>query len=140
MKSLKATHCGVIELYRLVDGRDGVLSVAEVSKNIPFDIKRVYYIYDLKHKSALRGKHAHRHNQQVIFCINGSFTLTVDDGRMQDEIVLDKPNIGVFMDIGLWHTMKDFSDDCILLVLASDLYDESDYIRSYEEFKQYVTR
>lgn len=140
MKSLKATHCGIIELCRLVDGRDGILSVAEVSKNIPFDIKRVYYIYDLKHKSALRGKHAHKHNQQVIFCINGSFTLTVDDGQTQDEIILDKPNIGVFMDIELWHTMKDFSDDCILLVLASDLYDESDYIRSYEEFKQYVTR
>jgi dTDP-4-dehydrorhamnose 3,5-epimerase-like enzyme len=138
MKLLETSNCGIIELCRLEDGRDGVLSVAEVGKQIPFDIKRVYYIYDLKHKSAIRGKHAHKQNKQVIFCINGRFTLTVDDGFRQEEIVLEQPNIGVFMDTKLWHVMKDFSDNCILLVFASELYDEADYIRDYESFKKYI--
>ncbi len=138
MKLLEVNNCGIIELCRLVDGRDGVLSVAEISKQIPFEIKRVYYIYNLKDQSALRGKHAHKHNQQVIFCINGSFTLTIDDGIHQQEIILNQPNVGIFMDVKLWHTMKNFSDNCILLVLASDLFDENDYIRNYSEFQKYI--
>lgn len=138
MKSLKVSNCGIIELCQIKDGHDGVLSVAEVGKQIPFDIKRVYYIYGLEHESAIRGKHAHKQNKQVIFCINGSFTLTLDDGYQQEEIRMDKPNVGVFMDVKLWHTMKDFSDNCILLVFASDLYDENDYLRNYDDFKKYI--
>jgi len=138
MKSLQVNQCKIIELCKIIDGRDGVLSVAEAQRQIPFDIKRVYYIYDLKYASALRGQHAHKQNKQVIFCINGSFTLTLDDGSHQQEIVLNQPNIGVFMDVKLWHTMKDFSEKCILLVFASELYDENDYIRDYNEFKKYI--
>lgn len=135
---MKVNNCSIIELSKIQDGRDGCIAVAECQKQIPFDIKRVYYIYDLHDKVALRGKHAHKHNQQVIFCINGAFTLTLDDGCRQEEIVLDSPGKGVYMGVGIWHTMKAFSDNCILLVLASDLYDEQDYIRNYEDFKAYV--
>lgn len=138
MRSLKVNNCAMVELGALKDGRDGMLSVAECGKQIPFDIKRVYYIYDLNDKEALRGMHAHKHNQQVIFCINGAFTLTLDDGSRQQEIRLDCPHEGVYMDTGVWHAMKDFSENCILLVLASDLYDASDYIRDYEEFKRFI--
>ena len=138
MKSLQVNQCEIVELCKIVDGRDGVLSVAEVQRQIPFAIQRIYYIYDLKYKLALRGQHAHKQNKQVIFCLNGSFTLTVDDGSHQQEIILNQPNIGVFMDVKLWHTMKNFSKNCILLVLASELYDENDYIRNYDEFKKYI--
>jgi dTDP-4-dehydrorhamnose 3,5-epimerase-like enzyme len=135
MKSLKVTNCTFVELCHLKDGRDGVLSVAESGKQIPFDVKRVYYIYDLQDKSAIRGKHAHKHNQQVIFCINGSFTLELDDGVHRQKVKLDSPHIGIYMDVNVWHTMDGFSENCILLVLASDWYDEHDYIRDYDEFK-----
>lgn len=138
MQSLKVNRCRIIKLTSFKDGRDGVLSIAENGKEVPFSVQRVYYIYGLNDGSAIRGKHAHKHNQQVIFCINGSFTLEVDDGTSQQEIVLDSPDKGVYMDTGLWHTMKDFSENCILLILASDLYDEGDYIRDYEEFKKYI--
>lgn len=134
------SNCGLVNLPRIEDGKDGVLSVAECSKQIPFDIKRVYYIYDLHDKSAVRGKHAHKHNEQIIFCINGSFTLMLDDGTHTEEVVLDKPNVGVYMGVKLWHTMSAFSSNCILLVFASDLYDESDYIRKYDEFKEYIAQ
>lgn len=137
---MNVNNCSTIELRKIQDGRDGCISVAEGRKQIPFDINRVYYIYDLHDKVALRGKHAHKHNEQVIFCVNGRFTLTLDDGRRQEEIVLDSPEKGIYMGVGVWHTMKDFSDNCILLVFASDPYDEQDYIRNYEDFKDYVGR
>ncbi len=139
MKTIgELNNCGLIELPRIEDGHDGVLSVAECTKQVPFDIKRVYYIYDLCDQGALRGQHAHKKNRQIIFCINGSFTLVLDDGFCRQDIVLDAPNMGIYMDTMLWHTMKDFSDHCILLVFASELYDESDYIRSYDEFKTFI--
>jgi hypothetical protein len=138
MKSLSVTNCAFVELCHLKDGRDGVLSVAECGKQIPFDVKRVYYIYDLKDQSAIRGKHAHKQNRQVIFCINGSFTLELDDGVHRQKVTLDSPHIGIYMDVRVWHTMDCFSENCILLVLASDLFDENDYIRDYEAFKKYI--
>lgn len=139
MQSLQVNNCKIIELCKIQDNKDGTLSVAEYHKQIPFEVKRVYYIYDLHDREAIRGKHAHKHNQQVIFCINGSFILEVDDGVHQQEIVLNQPHMGVYMDVRLWHTMKNFSDNCILLVLASDPYEESDYIRDYKKFKEYIS-
>lgn len=134
MDKLKVKNCKMIELPVMVDGKDGYLSVVENLRKIPFEIKRVYYIYNLNDKSATRGKHAHRKLQQAIFCINGSFYLGLDDGINKQDIILDEPNIGVYMDAKLWHTMSRFSENCILLVLASDFYDESDYIRDYSQY------
>ena len=129
-----------IELPKIVDGIDGTISVAENSVHIPFAIKRVYYIYDLNNPNAVRGKHAHKELEQVLFCINGSCEIGLDDGTNRQSIILDKPNIGIYLGTELWHTMLRFSDNCILLVLASDLYNENDYIRDYDDFKRYIHR
>ena len=134
MDELKVKNCEMIELPVMRDKRDGCLSVAENLRNIPFDIKRVYYIYNLDDRNAIRGVHAHRKLEQVLFCINGSCQMELDDGANRQNIVLDKPNVGVYIGIELWHIMKSFSKHCILLVLASDFFDESDYIRDYSQF------
>ena len=135
---MKLRNCYLIQLPVITDGIDGRLSVAESHRDIPFDIKRVYYIYDLENLDAIRGKHAHRKLEQVIFCINGSFVLTLDDGKNREEILISQRNTGVYLGTGLWHTMSRFSKDCVLLVMASDHYLEADYIRDYDEFIKFV--
>lgn len=131
-------NCKFIKLPIIEDGIDGILTIAENLKSIPFNMKRIYYINNLGNEYAIRGKHAHKKLEQIILCINGYFLLTLDDGKRQQEIILDEPNIGVYLGIKLWHTMTKFSKDCVLLVLSSDYYDESDYIRDYNEFLRYV--
>jgi len=131
---IKVKNSGIITLKRIVDDRDGALCIMNGGKEIPFDIKRVYYISNLENMSSIRGKHAHRKLQQVIFCISGCFTLGLDDSINKQDIVMMRDNIGVFLGPMLWHTMHDFSSGCVLLVTASDYYDESDYIRDYDEF------
>jgi len=137
-EKIKVKNSGYIDLPKIVDQRDGCLNIMEVGKSIPFDIKRVYYINHLEHCVSVRGKHAHKELEQVIFCINGSFTLGLDDGSTKQEIHMWKDNVGVILGKGLWHTMSNFSSGCILLVVASDLYNEDDYIRNYYEFLKYV--
>ena len=131
-------NCEIIHLRRIEDGNDGTISVAEEHRDIPFKTKRVYYIYDLNNASALRGKHAHKELEQVIFCMHGSYTIGLDDGTNQMDIRVEDPSMGVYLGPELWHTMYDFSDDCVLMVMASDYYNESDYIRNYDEFKTYL--
>jgi hypothetical protein len=131
-------NSGLITLPQINDGRDGVLNIMEVGNQISFEIKRVYYINHLENCVSVRGKHAHKELEQVIFCVNGSFILTLDDGEMQQDILMNKSNEGVVLGIDLWHTMHDFSSGCVMLVVASDLYNEVDYIRDYEEFKKYL--
>lgn len=127
-----------IELPKIVDGIDGTISVAENFNHVPFAIKRVYYIYNLHKPNAVRGKHAHKKLEQVLFCINGSCEIGLDDGTNNQTIVLDQPHIGLYLGVELWHTMNHFSNQCILLVMASDVYKESDYIRDYQEFSHYL--
>ena len=134
MYNLQVKHSGLVSLPRIIDERDGVLCIMNSLQEIPFEIKRMYYINNLDSKSSLRGKHAHRTLRQVIFCINGCFTLTLDDGEKQQDILMREDNIGIILDPMLWHTMHDFSTGCVLLVAASDYYDETDYIRNYDEF------
>lgn len=134
MKRLKVKNARFINLPKIKDGRDGVLCVAEQQKNIPFEIKRVFYIYDLHDNGAIRGKHAHREVEQAIFCIKGSFEIQLDDGENKQTIKLEKPNEGLYLGTMLWNVMTKFSDDCILLIFASDFYNESDYIRDYKDF------
>ena len=137
-EEIRVKNSGYIYLPKIIDERDGCLNIMEVGKNIPFDIKRVYYINHLEHCVSVRGKHAHKNLEQVIFCINGSFTLGLDDGRVKQNIHMWKDNVGVILGKGLWHTMSNFSSGCILMVVASDLYDESDYIRDYNQFLKFV--
>jgi dTDP-4-dehydrorhamnose 3,5-epimerase-like enzyme len=131
-------NSGYIELSKIRDDRDGNLIIANSNKEIPFLIKRVYYINQLENSISVRGKHAHKQLEQVIFCISGSFLLGLDDGFNQQKILMNEDNVGIFLGKNLWHTMEDFSSGCVLLIFASDYYDEKDYIRCYTEFLDYL--
>jgi hypothetical protein len=122
------------------DFPDGNLVIGEAEKNIPFEIKRIYYINNLFNKKAKRGHHAHKALNQVIFCINGSFVLDLDDGRTKQKVLLNNPSYGVRLGPLLWHTMEKFSSDCVILVLADDYYKASDYLRNYDDFLKYLKK
>ena len=122
----------LIEFPILGDHR-GSLVALEAMKNIPFDIKRVYYIFG-SDSDTPRGFHAHKQLQQVAICVAGKCRMVLDDGHKKEEVWLDSPNKGLLIGNNVWREMHDFSKDCILLVLASELYDESDYIRDYDAF------
>lgn len=126
----------VIELELIGDKRGSLISL-EGNKNIPFDIKRVYYIFDTK-DGVERGFHAHINLKQICIAVKGSCTFVLDDGKKREEIKLDNPNQGLFIEGLIWREMKDFSSDCVLVVLASEHYDESDYIRDYDNFLEKV--
>ncbi len=115
----------------------GQLVAIEEKKDIPFKIKRIYYMYETV-ENVTRGFHAHKSLQQVLICVHGSCKIKLDDGKEQEIVVLDKPTEGLYVSNVMWREMFDFSPDAILLVLASELYDESDYIRDYDEFLKYV--
>lgn len=115
----------------------GSLVALESQKNIPFDIKRVYYIFDTK-TGVVRGLHAHKALSQVMVCLKGSCHVMLDNGLLKEQVVLDSPNKGLLIDSMMWREMHDFSEDCVLLVLANEHYDESDYIRDYDEFLKQV--
>ncbi len=116
------------------DNRGSLVSI-EGNKNIPFDIKRVYYIYDTL-PGVQRGFHAHHNLKQVVLCLSGQCTFVLDDGNTREEVVLNSKTKALFIEDFIWREMKDFSKDAVLVVLASDYYDESDYIRNYEDFKR----
>lgn len=127
-------NSGFIQLQSVVDERDGHLNIMEAGKHIPFPIKRVYYINHLENCVSVRGRHAHRELRQAIFCINGSFMLSLDDGSRKQDIMMWRDNVGVHLGPMLWHTMHSFSSGCVILVVAGDVYNEADYIRNYDEF------
>jgi hypothetical protein len=131
-------NCGELRLKHVDDGIDGSLTIAEAGRAVPFQIARVYFITRLSNPDAVRGKHAHRALQQAIFCILGSFELDLDDGERRISVVLDRPDRGIYLGPLLWHEMRNFSHDCVMLVLASAHYDESDYIRDYDAFRAHV--
>ena len=122
----------IIDFPSLGDHR-GALVAIEERKNIPFEIKRAYYIFATK-QGVSRGFHAHKHLQQVAVCVAGSCRMVLDDGKHREYVWLDSPTKGILIEDMVWHEMHDFSEDCVMLVLASEYYDESDYIRDYERF------
>lgn len=111
----------------------GSLVALESEKNVPFEIKRVYYIFGTK-EGVARGYHAHRNLKQVAVCVTGSCRFVLDDGMHREEIFLNSPTTGLIIEDMVWREMHDFSADCVLMVLADQHYDESDYIRDYESF------
>lgn len=117
----------------------GMLIALEEGKDIPFPVKRVYYMYDTK-DGVRRGFHAHKCLQQILICIHGSCKILLDNGFEKKSITLDTPYEGLYVSNDMWREMYDFSSDAVLMVLASELYDESDYIRDYDEFLKYVNR
>ncbi len=121
-----------IRLNSLGDER-GQLVVLEGNQAVPFDIKRVYYIYGVD-PHIPRGFHAHKVTQQVAICVKGSCKMLMDNGNQKTTVLMNSPTQGVLIDVMQWHEMHEFSEDCILMVLANEYYDESDYIRDYDEF------
>lgn len=117
----------------------GMLVALEESKEVPFKIKRVYYMYDTI-PGVRRGFHAHKSLQQILICIHGSCKVTLDNGNDKETVLLDKPYEGIYVADNMWREMHDFSSDAVLLVLASEIYDENDYIRDYEEFLKYIRK
>jgi dTDP-4-dehydrorhamnose 3,5-epimerase-like enzyme len=119
--------------FPLIGDSRGSLIALETFDNIPFDIKRVYYIFDTL-SGVSRGFHAHQNLKQVLICVKGSCRILLDDGNSKDNIILDNPQTGLLIENLVWREMHDFSEDCVLLVLASEHYDEADYIRDYDNF------
>lgn len=117
----------------------GQLVALEEGNEIPFEIKRVYYIYDTL-EGVRRGFHAHKNLKQVLVCVHGSCKILLDNGSERESVTLDKPYEGLYLENTIWREMYDFSSDAVLLVLASELYDESDYIRDYGEFLECVSK
>ena len=125
--------CSMIELDRHHSDRRGNLTVVENGKTLPFDVKRVYYLYDVPGGES-RGAHAHKELSQLIISASGSFTVTLDDGKCKRSFFLNRPYQGLYVKPGMWRTLEDFSSGAVCMVLASDVYKASDYIRTYEEF------
>ncbi|MDP2226976.1 MAG: FdtA/QdtA family cupin domain-containing protein [Moraxellaceae bacterium] len=123
--------------FRVLGDERGQLVALEAGRNIPFDIRRTYYLVGTS-PSVARGFHAHRELQQVAICVAGRCRMVMDDGQIRRDVWLDSPDKGILLPPMVWHEMHDFSVDCVLLVLASDHYLESDYVRDYAEFQRLV--
>ncbi len=116
----------------------GQLIALEEFKDIPFAIKRVYYMYDTG-KGVRRGLHAHKSLEQILVCIHGSCKVLLDNGNEKKIVHLEKPYEGLYISNDMWREMYDFSEDAVLMVLASEIYDESDYIRDYDEYLKFIS-
>ena len=128
----------VLREFNVLGDHRGQLIALEENKEIPFDMKRVFYIYGTQ-EGISRGNHSHYKTKQFLITVNGSCKVTLDNGVIKETFDLDRPNIGLFQDAMIWGTMHDFSSDCVLMVLADAYYDENDYIRNYEEFLKEVS-
>lgn len=131
VKKTKLSH--LITIPKIED--EGYLCFAEENNHIPFPIKRFYYISNVM-KGVERGFHAHHQTLQVLFCIKGEVTIVLDNGHKREKFVMKESNKGIFLDKMMWHEMNNFKKDTILLVIASEIYEESDYIRDYQEFNK----
>ena len=128
--------CSIIELDRHHSERKGNLSVVENGITLPFDVKRVYYLYDVPGGES-RGAHAHKELEQLIVAASGSFRVTLDDGRNKRTFFLNRPYQGLYVKPGLWRDLDDFSSGAVCMVLASEVYRAEDYIRDYEDFLKF---
>lgn len=130
--------------YKLIDMKifgdeRGKLVSLEGNKNIPFDIKRVYYIFDTL-PDQVRGKHAHKDLEQIIVAMDGSCEFVLDDGKERKSIWLNRPDVGLYIGNNVWREMQNFSYGCKLMVLASKHYDEKEYIRNYDDFLREINK
>ena len=139
MKKASVFDCSIIELDKHHSERKGNLSVVENGDTLPFDVKRVYYLYDVPGGES-RGAHAHKNLKQLIIAASGSFTVTLDDGKVKRSFTLNRPYQGLLVVPGIWRELDDFSSGSVCLVLASEKYDAEDYIRDYEEFIEYKNK
>ena len=136
MARYSVNDCPVIELGKITGERRGNITVVENDGTLPFDTRRVYYLYDVPGGSS-RGSHAHRTLSQLIVAASGSFQVTLDDGRIKRTFFLNRPYEGLLVRPGIWRDLDDFSSGAVCMVLASDVYEKADYIRDYQEFLDY---
>lgn len=131
--------CHKLQELKVLGDHRGQLVALEANRQIPFDIKRVFYIYGTE-AGIPRGNHSHYKTKQFLVAVHGSCKVTLDDGKTKETYDLNKPNLGLFQDALIWGTMHDFSSDCVLMVLANDYYVASDYITDYDKFLQVVAK
>ncbi len=139
MHAFSVQDCEIINLDRHHSARKGDICVVENARTVPFDIKRLYYLYDVP-ADAVRGGHAHKRLYQLLIAASGSFTVRLDDGKEQRSVSLKRPYQALLIKPGIWREVDDFSSGSVCMVLASELYDESDYIRNYQAFIEYKQR
>ena len=140
MKRLSTVYdCTIIELDKHHSERKGNISVIENDKTIPFEVKRVYYLYDIPGGEE-RGAHAHKKLQQLIIAASGRFDVILNDGNVKRRFTLNHPYQGLYVKPGIWRDLGEFSSGAVCLVLASEVYDEADYIRDYNDFLNYKNR
>ena len=137
MDEIRVKNSGFVPRSSIEEGGRGSLLVVEGGQ-MPFTMARVYAVHGVREPGAARGAHAHKKTDQAIFIIAGELTLHLDDGSSQQSLRLREKEDGVRLGPMLWHSMSDFTPDCVALLVASLPYDESDYIRDYEEFKKYA--
>lgn len=135
-KMFNVFDCTMVELDRHHSDRKGNLTVVENGQTLPFDVKRVYYIYDVP-GGENRGSHAHKELSQLIIAASGSFSVTLDDGKCKRSFFLNRPYQGLYVKPGMWRDLEDFSSGAVCMVLASDVYLKEDYIRDYQEFLEF---
>jgi dTDP-4-dehydrorhamnose 3,5-epimerase-like enzyme len=128
--------CKLVYFPKITDVR-GNLSFIEENKQIPFPIKRIYYLYDVP-SGATRGGHAHKQLEQIIISLSGSFDVVLDDGVTKKAFFLNRPHYGLYIPPGVWRELENFSSNSVALSLVSQVYDESDYIRDYPTFKRMI--
>lgn len=135
---MNLSKCKIIDLPKITDER-GNLTFVEGNKHIPFEIKRIYYLYDVPGGES-RGGHAHKHLQQFIIAASGSFDVILDDGLKRKRFHLNRSYYGLYVPSMVWRELNNFSSGSVCFVLASEYYDENDYIRDYETFKKIVRK
>lgn len=136
MEKYSVYDCTIVELDKHHSDRKGNISVVENGQTVPFDVKRVYYIYDVPGGES-RGSHAHKELSQLIIAANGAFRVALDDGKAKRSFVLNRPYQGLYVKPGIWRDLDDFSSGAVCVVLASDLYRDEDYIRNYNDFLKF---
>ena len=136
MSKYSVFDCLMVEMDKHHSDRKGNLTVVENGVTLPFDVKRVYYLYDVPGGES-RGAHAHRDLEQLIIAASGSFKVILDDGKNKRCFFLNRPYQGLYVKPGLWRDLEDFSSGAVCMVLASEVYDAEDYIRDYQEFLEY---
>ena len=134
MKKVTLEDCRLITIPKIEDKR-GKLYFIENSRNIPFDIKRVFYIFDVP-ESESRADHSNMNVEEVVVALTGSFDVTIDDGKEQNKFTLNRPDLGLYLAKMIWRRLDNFSEGAICLVLASSLYDANDYLFDYNEFQR----
>jgi glyoxylate utilization-related uncharacterized protein len=130
--SFSLYDCSIIQ-FKKIKNRAGNITSIENNVDIPFSVKRIYYLYDVP-SGETRGGHAHKDLEQVVFAVSGSFDITIDDGRTKKIVQLNRPDFGLYLPPGIWRDISNFSSGAVCLVLASEKFQEADYIRDYNNF------